>query len=109
MKIYQKKWTGRLLKSLLLITLAILGSYSYAQETKTVTILNADKSTFNRAEDENMRKFIGNVAFEIDSTILHCDTAFLNDESKDIDAYGNIHIEVNDTLNIYGDILNYKG
>ncbi|MGM0565237.1 MAG: OstA-like protein [Bacteroidota bacterium] len=109
MKIYLKKWTGRLLKMLLMITLAISGSHSYAQETKTVTILNADKSTFNRAEDENVRRFIGNVAFEIDSTILYCDTAFLNDETKNIDAYGNIHIEVNDTLNIFGDVLNYEG
>ncbi len=92
-----------------MIMLAMMGSYSYAQETKIVNILNADKSTFNRAEDENMRRFIGNVAFEIDSTILYCDTAFLNDENKNIDAYGSIHIEVNDTLDIFGDILNYEG
>lgn len=81
----------------------------HSQETKVVTIINADISTFNRAKNPNQRVFIGNVIFEIDSAYLYCDTAYLNDQTKDIDAYSNIHIKVSDTMNLYGNILNYKG
>jgi|AntRauTorcE11898_2_1112593.scaffolds.fasta_scaffold00536_3 lipopolysaccharide export system protein LptA len=109
MKIYRLIHTNDIVIAVALMILLLTAGSSWAQETKTVHILNADKSTFNRAEDENLRKFIGNVAFEIDSTILYCDTAYLNDKNKNIDAYGNIHIKVSDTLNIYGDILNYQG
>lgn len=97
-------------KGLLLILLVLGGKlFTQAQETKVVTIINADKSTFDRAENPDVRKFIGNVIFEIDSTYLYCDTALLNQETKDIDAFGNIHIRVSDTMNLYGDILHYTG
>lgn len=109
MKKYRFLQISDVLIVMLFTVLTLTGVQGVAQETRTVNILNADKSTFNRAEDENLRKFIGNVAFEIDSTYLYCDTAFLYDESKNIDAYGNVHIKVSDTMNIYGDILNYQG
>mgnify|MGYP006279276325 CR=1 FL=1 len=65
--------------------------------------------TYNRQENENTRRCIGDVLFEVDSTYLYCDTAFLNDKSKDIDAYGNVRIKMSDTLNLYGEELHYTG
>lgn len=102
--------TKRLItKYSMILSLLMLSTSVFAQKTKVVTIINADKSTYNRSEDENLRKFIGNVIFEIDSTYLYCDTAYLNDETKDIDAYSNVHIKVSDTMNMYSDILHYLG
>ncbi len=107
---YSKQIYFRFSKGIFLLMIFMgIQLFAKAQETKVVNIINADKSTFDRAENPDMRKFIGNVIFEIDSTYLYCDTALLNQETKDIDAYGNIHVKVSDTMNLYGDILHYTG
>lgn len=87
--------------------LVFIASIAHGQETKTVNLLNAEKMTYNRSE--NIRKSTGNVLFEVDSTYLYCDTAFLHDETKDIDAFGNIRIKMSDSLNLYGEELHYTG
>jgi len=81
--------------------------FAEAQEERIVNLIKADKMTYNRSD--NIRKCVGDVAFEVDSTYLFCDTAFLHDETKNIDAFGDVHIKMSDTLNLYGQELHYNG
>jgi len=87
--------------------LLLITSLAGAQGTKIVNLIRAEKMTYNRSD--NIRKCVGDVLFEVDSTYLYCDTAYLHDESKNIDAFGNVHIKMSDTLNLYGQELHYNG
>jgi lipopolysaccharide export system protein LptA len=105
MKILSENMITRI--GLLLFLLASINSLG--QGTKTINLLRADKMTYNREENEHVRKCVGNVAFEVDSIFMYCDSAYLNDKEKNLDAYGHVHIKVNDSLNLYSDILHYNG
>ncbi|MCF8308276.1 MAG: hypothetical protein K9I68_04625 [Bacteroidales bacterium] len=87
----------------------LMGLFTRGQETQTVNLIRADEMTYNRQKNENLRVCKGDVLFEVDSTYLYCDTAYLNDKTKDIDAYGNVRIKMSDTLNLYGEELHYTG
>lgn len=47
--------------------------------------------------------------FSHDGAILKCDSAVLYTERNFFEAFGNVHINQGDTLNIYSDFLNYDG
>ncbi|MCF8230987.1 MAG: hypothetical protein K9J27_02270 [Bacteroidales bacterium] len=87
----------------------LLGLFVHGQETKVVNLIRAEEMTYNRQENENLRVCTGDVLFEVDSTYLFCDTAYLNDKTKDIDACGDVRIKMSDTLNLYGQELHYTG
>ena len=53
--------------------------------------------------------FSGNVIFEHDSAFLYCDSAVYNSQTNSLDAYRNVRIKVNDSLNLFSDELNYNG
>lgn len=47
--------------------------------------------------------------FSHDGAILTCDSAVLYQKRNVFEAFGNVHINQGDTLNIYSDFLNYDG
>ncbi|SOD18058.1 OstA-like protein [Pedobacter xixiisoli] len=47
--------------------------------------------------------------FSHEGAILKCDSAVLYTERNFFEAFGNVHINQGDTLNIYSDFLNYDG
>jgi lipopolysaccharide export system protein LptA len=47
--------------------------------------------------------------FSHDGAILTCDSAVLYSARNYFEAFGNVHINQGDTLNIYSDLLNYDG
>ncbi|NLH32787.1 MAG: LPS export ABC transporter periplasmic protein LptC, partial [Lentimicrobium sp.] len=59
--------------------------------------------------DEELNIFTGAVLFEHDSVLLYCDSAVLRNKANTLDAYNNIRIKINDTLNLYGNLLFYDG
>lgn len=81
----------------------------FAQKTKVVHIINSDKIQGDRALNPDLKIMTGHVIVEIDSTYLYCDTAYWYTNNNNIDAMGNIHIKANDTVDLYGDLLNYRG
>ncbi len=82
---------------------------AFAQRKTRIQILHADHYHYNAHFNKNIQQLIGHVRLKQDSTLFLCDSAYLNDKSRNLDAYGNVHINVNDTLNIYGDRLHYNG
>lgn len=82
--------------------------HSLQAQKKRVNLERADRMAFDKARSE-VRIVTGNVLFEHDSALLYCDSAVFNEVTNHVEAYGNVRIEVNDTLNIYGDALFYDG
>ncbi len=93
-----------------MLLLAVLSPFlSFSQETTKIIVQNADKWEFNKNIAPDIQRIMGNVVMHHDSTYLYCDSAWLNEAQNHVIAFGNVHIRVSDTLNIYGDTLRYNG
>lgn len=81
---------------------------SFSQKTTKIDLINANTLEFDKKLGENVKRLIGSVVLKHDSTILYCDSAYLNSESNSVDAYG--HVRINSgTVVINGEVLNYDG
>ncbi|MEZ4979899.1 MAG: OstA-like protein, partial [Chitinophagales bacterium] len=91
-------------------TIIIPGSKPDSTSTKEVEIIHADKLEFNTlANGEQLRKLVGSVALKHENTLMFCDSAYLYKETNKVDAWGHIHIQENDSIHAYSDILYYDG
>jgi lipopolysaccharide export system protein LptA len=80
-----------------------------AQQKTTIRLIEAGKMTGGQAMGEEVNIFTGNVVFEHDSVLLYCDSAVFVSKRNQLNAYKNVHIWFSDTLNVYGDQLDYNG
>lgn len=93
----------------ILILLSFLSLSAYGQDEKEkIRILNADKFYFNEKESR-ARVLEGNVQIAHGEAIMYCNKAYLFEEDNVADAVGRVHINMGDTLNLYGDSLHYDG
>lgn len=98
-----------LLSIQLLIGLILLTNSLSAQNTTRIQIIHADAFSYDVRRGKNIQRLIGKVELKQDSTLFYSDSAYLNDKEKDFEGFGHIHINVNDTLHLYGDRLFYHG
>ncbi len=98
-------------KKLFLFLFAVLGLgfRGIAQNKTIVHIEHADILTYNEKLGKDIQRLIGNVVLRQDSVLFYCDSAWLNDKKRNFDAFGHVHIKVNDTVDVYGKKLIYKG
>jgi len=82
--------------------------YAMAQDKKKINILNADNLRFDRKLGD-VRRLLGNVRLEHDNTYMNCDSAYLYQNTNEVEAYGHIFITRGDTLELYGNYLKYSG
>lgn len=52
-------------------------------------------------------RLVGNVVFKHDEMLMFCDSAWFYEKKGRIKAFGHVHVQQGDTLNVYGDSLNY--
>ena len=80
------------------------------QKKTRIRLVEADYMNYDKEKlGPNIQRLVGNVTFEHDSMYLHCDSAYLFEKENSMDAWGNIHIEASDSVNIFGDKLSYDG
>ncbi len=72
-----------------------------------IELLNANTLEYDE-EQGKAKRLIGNVSFKHENAIMYCDSAYLYPENA-LDAFGNVHIQQGDTLNLYGQFLKYNG
>jgi lipopolysaccharide export system protein LptA len=99
---------SRLLKLTLFFFFLALSAV-YSQKPAKITIKQADFAKYAKALGENVYRVIGDAVFEHEGALLYCDSAWMNDSSNSLEAFGSIHIKMSDTLNLYGNKLNYNG
>jgi lipopolysaccharide export system protein LptA len=76
--------------------------------TKIINVLSAASLSFDQ-EKNNAKILTGNVVCEHDGALLHCDTAFIFDGEKKMQASGHILITKGDSIRVTGDKLFYDG
>lgn len=93
------------------IVVIFLMSYNIHAQKKTTTIhiLNADVADYDERLGKNVQRLIGNVIMRQDSTYFYSDSAYYNEKTKFFDGFGNVHIEVNDSTDIFCKLLKYNG
>ncbi len=82
-----------------------------AQSGQRVRI-KIERADFLRHDDKigkNTQSLNGNVLLSHHKTYLHCDSAYMYNDSNVVVAYGNIHIIQNDSIHLYGNRLTYYG
>jgi lipopolysaccharide export system protein LptA len=82
---------------------------SFSQKPTKVKIVDADELKFDKRLGPNIQRLIGNVILQHDSTLLYCDSAYVNEMTNSFNGFGNVRIKSSDTLNIYSNLINYDG
>ncbi len=95
-----------ILKKPLLLICITLASASFSQ--KQIKLEGASSLEGNPRLGKNVKLLKGNVHFSHDKVHMYCDSAILYPNNT-VDAYGNVHIQQGDTLNLYGEALKYNG
>ncbi|HLP13478.1 MAG TPA: OstA-like protein [Flavobacteriales bacterium] len=73
-----------------------------------IEILQANVAKYDTSYSEAHR-LIGNVIFKHENMLMFCDSARFFEKESRIKAYGHIHVQQGDTLNVYADSLDYNG
>lgn len=81
---------------------------SVAQQVTRVELLQSESFIGLKRNGENTNKVIKPV-FQQDNATLTCDSAYFYLTKNSFEAFGNVHINQADTVNIYSDNLNYDG
>jgi len=98
--------------ALILVIIFALNFSVNAQEPEKVDkvkILSAELLNFNKSINPDYQIFSNNVIFEYDGSLLYCDIAHIYLNRDYVVCFGNVHIIINDTTNIYGDTLIIDG
>lgn len=86
---------------------------SLSEESDTsqtiIEILNADRLKAINSDSLDQKKLIGNVQLKQENTLFECDSAYLYESENVINAFGSIHIQEGDSIDIYADYLKYDG
>lgn len=103
-------------KVLLILSLFLLLSQTLvAQEQDTVQrkktrihIEHYDKAVYSKSMGD-VQRLIGHVKMRHDSAYFFCDSAYFYQKTNSFNAYQNVHIIVNDSVEIFSDLLDYDG
>ena len=103
------------IKWLIVSLLFLLSQIVVAQEQDTVQrkktrihIEHYDKATYSKSMGD-VQRLIGHVKMRHDSAYFFCDSAYFYQKTNSFDAYQNVHIIINDSVEVFSDLLNYDG
>ncbi len=89
------------------IILLFISSGLYSQ--KTLIKHEADRLIGENRDGVMINILIGNAVLRHDSTTINCDSAILNKDENTFDAYDNVHMIMNDSVEIFSDKMFYDG
>ncbi|WP_410220277.1 OstA-like protein [Pedobacter sp.] len=73
------------------------------------TLIFLERADMMHGANKDQIAYLRNPTFRHDNARLYCDSAVFYKERNYFEAFGNVHINQADTLNIYSDLLNYDG
>lgn len=92
------------------LLIVLLFPFSVLAQQKTKIIVESWDATETIAKDKTNRiSYFRKPVFRQDNARLFCDSAVFYPDKNIFDAFGNVHINQADTINIYSDFLNYNG
>ena len=93
--------------ALLVSAFFLLAFRLFAQPGGLELLPGSDKLTYD--ERTGIHKLIGNVNFIYQGNKMYCDSAYFYERKNAVRAYGKVHINKRDTLNLFCDSLFYNG
>ena len=78
-----------------------------AQRKSKVYVERTDVQRYDQTIDKE--RLIGHVKLRHEKTVFYSDSAYLSDKLNNFEAFGNVHINVNDSIDVYGDRMVYDG
>ncbi len=94
---------------LLLSQMLVAQEQDTVQRKKTrINILHYDIASYSKSMGD-VQRLIGHVKMRHDLAYFFCDSAYYYQKNNSFDAYQNVHIIVNDSVEIFSDLLNYDG
>lgn len=94
---------------LLLSQTVVAQEQDTVQRKKTrIHIEHYDVATFSKSMGD-MQRLIGHVKMRHDSAYFFCDSAYFFEKTNSFNAFQNVHIIVNDSVEIFSDLLDYDG
>ena len=88
--------------------LLLIPLISVAQKASKIEILNSNSLEFDETTSVKAKKLIGDVQLKHDGAYMFCDSAYIYSRSNTMDAYGHVKIIQGDSLQLFGDSLNYN-
>ena len=77
---------------------------------RQIIIIHSDRLGFKEIDSLNrFQLLVGNVAVRQEKTLFYCDSASINTVTNVLESFGHVHINDNDSLQIYSDYLKYLG
>lgn len=80
-----------------------------AQQKKQIFIIHADRLNNEKIDSIEYLSLVGNVAVRQENSLFYCDSAVMNKTSNILEAFGHVHINDEDSVDIYSDYLRYLG
>lgn len=77
--------------------------------SKRILLLHADFVINTTTDSVSKRRVKGNVAFKQGTSFMYCDSADIDALKNRIEAWGNVHINQDDSIHTYSDYLIYLG
>lgn len=99
-------------QSLILLVFLLMPLVLVSQQkgkTTRVELIHARETRFDESIAADARRLIGDVRFRQEDATMRCDSAWQFTDDNRFNAYGNVFIHVNDSIEIYGDKLYYNG
>ncbi len=76
---------------------------------KVLQIIVANRYNFQKINGNDFVSLAGNVQIKQENTLFFCDSAVLNQAANTVEAFGNVHINDNDSVQTYAQYLKYLG
>jgi len=95
-------------KYVLILLFIVTSLNAFSQKKSIVNLVSSKNSTGIKLNGKDVIKVYSGT-FKQDYSTLTSDSAYFYPQDNAFDAFGNVNINQGDTLNIYGDKLNYNG
>lgn len=96
-----------IVKSALILSAFFLSMFTYAQTNILELLPGSERLEYD--QKTGIHKLYGNVNFKYQNNVMFCDSAYYYQRKNEVYAYGNVHINKRDTLNLFCDSLFYNG
>lgn len=81
----------------------------FAQEKKKIVIKQADSQTYKKQGNNDLFWLVGYVQYEHDGALMNCDSSIFFRTENRFQAFGNISINIGDSVWLTGQELRYNG
>lgn len=105
---YFKNWIIVSFFLLLAQTLVAQEQDTIQRKKTRIHVEHYDVATFSKSQGD-MQRLIGHVKMRHDSAYFFCDSAYFYQKTNSFNAFQNVHIIVNDSVEIFSDLLDYDG